>query len=239
MTRAWTLRQREAHDGGSLSKQKGTRTDRNPNLMAQIQGQDHVELHGVVKNVIYVVSNPDKKKKMASNSGHGVVVVLIVEGKNAKVVVHASGHQKALVKGSHATVNTFEKEWSIVPRTGQRLVLGAWVQNIDNQLVNIHKATDTPQGDSPDVYSTDLMDNSSKEEDMVEMSILEGMVNVIVRDGLGEDVPWVLDGDFNIILLVEERIGGVSSYGNGSWLFVDFITGCRFLDLGYTGPPFT
>ncbi|KAK8655227.1 hypothetical protein V6N13_107815 [Hibiscus sabdariffa] len=182
MTRAWTLRQREAHDGGSLSKQKGTRTDRNPNLMAQIQGQDHVELHGVVKNVIYVVSNPDKKKKMASNSGHGVVVVLIVEGKNAKVAYQ-------WVIGGKSNKENFGcglKVWkSIVPRTGQRLVLGAWVQNIDNQLVNIHKATDTPQGDSPDVYSTDLMDNSSKEEDMVEMSILEGMVNVIVRDGLG------------------------------------------------------
>ncbi|BFG35444.1 hypothetical protein CerSpe_217180 [Prunus speciosa] len=51
------------------------------------------------------------------------------------------------------------------------------------------------------------------------------------------DLPWLLVGDFNDILSVDEKLGGASS--GRSKGFKDWVDRHEMLDLGFTGPKFT
>lgn len=51
--------------------------------------------------------------------------------------------------------------------------------------------------------------------------------------------PWLLLGDFNEILLEEEKLGGASFNPNSASLFLDLMNKCQLMDLGSTGPKFT
>ena len=54
------------------------------------------------------------------------------------------------------------------------------------------------------------------------------------------DLPWLIIGDFNAILLVSEHRGGNSSSYNAKWkLFNEFVSNNFLLDLGFLGPEFT
>ena len=52
-------------------------------------------------------------------------------------------------------------------------------------------------------------------------------------------MPWLCFGDFNEIVLVEEKLGGVQRSQNQMAAFREAIQQCRFKDLGYCGPEFT
>lgn len=51
--------------------------------------------------------------------------------------------------------------------------------------------------------------------------------------------PWLLAGDFNVILSSDERRGGSPRNTNGCKLFRSFIHNHDLIDLGYTGHRFT
>ncbi|KAL4296172.1 hypothetical protein GQ457_12G018930 [Hibiscus cannabinus] len=55
----------------------------------------------------------------------------------------------------------------------------------------------------------------------------------------GEAIPWILGGDFNVILDGEERVGCSDSVSGGSRRFGEFIQSNGLVDLGFQGPPFT
>ena len=52
-------------------------------------------------------------------------------------------------------------------------------------------------------------------------------------------LPWVCMGDFNEILLSEEKHGGRARPHSQMQAFRDVLDTCGFLDLGFTGPEFT
>ena len=52
-------------------------------------------------------------------------------------------------------------------------------------------------------------------------------------------LPWVCMGDFNEILLSEEKHGGRARPHSQMQAFRDVLDICGFLDLGFTGPEFT
>ena len=52
-------------------------------------------------------------------------------------------------------------------------------------------------------------------------------------------MPWLCFGDFNEIMSVEEKLGGVQRSQNQMDAFREAIHQCRFKDLGYCGPKFT
>ena len=52
-------------------------------------------------------------------------------------------------------------------------------------------------------------------------------------------LPWVCMGDFNEILLSEEKRGGKERPHRQMQAFRDVLDTCGFLDLGFTGPEFT
>ena len=52
-------------------------------------------------------------------------------------------------------------------------------------------------------------------------------------------MPWLCFGDFNEIVSVEEKLGGVQRSQNQMDAFREAIHQCRFMDLGYCGPEFT
>lgn len=51
--------------------------------------------------------------------------------------------------------------------------------------------------------------------------------------------PWLLSGDFNVIMCADERQGGVVTSKIGCSLFKNFFFQNGFLDLGFQGPKFT
>ncbi|KAL4351355.1 hypothetical protein GQ457_06G013440 [Hibiscus cannabinus] len=55
----------------------------------------------------------------------------------------------------------------------------------------------------------------------------------------GEAIPWILGGNFNVILDGEERVAGSDSVSGGSRRFGEFIQSNGLVDLGFQGPPFT
>ncbi|KAK8690682.1 hypothetical protein V6N13_074213 [Hibiscus sabdariffa] len=55
----------------------------------------------------------------------------------------------------------------------------------------------------------------------------------------GEDVPWLLGGDFNAILRWQERVGGSSRTSGVSKLFQDFVFASKLLEVEYVGADFT
>ena len=52
-------------------------------------------------------------------------------------------------------------------------------------------------------------------------------------------MPWLCFGDFNEIVSVEEKLGGVQRSQYQMDAFREAIQQCRFKDLGYCGPEFT
>ncbi|KAL4302847.1 hypothetical protein GQ457_10G018520 [Hibiscus cannabinus] len=55
----------------------------------------------------------------------------------------------------------------------------------------------------------------------------------------GADIPWIVEGDFNVILSADERRGGVDTHVQGSRPFEDFIFQSGLADMGFRGPHFT
>lgn len=53
------------------------------------------------------------------------------------------------------------------------------------------------------------------------------------------DLPWVIVGDFNKVLNVEEKFGGLAVDLHWALRFQDFLNYCRMIDLGFSGPEFT
>lgn len=53
------------------------------------------------------------------------------------------------------------------------------------------------------------------------------------------DLPWVIVGDFNKVLNVEEKFGGLVVDLHWALRFQDFLNYCRMIDLGFSGPEFT
>ncbi|KAL0012555.1 hypothetical protein SO802_007663 [Lithocarpus litseifolius] len=54
-----------------------------------------------------------------------------------------------------------------------------------------------------------------------------------------EKLPWICFGDFNEILSMEEKLGGLSRSQNQMEKFRNVVNYCGFKDLGYVGPDFT
>ncbi|KAL4386403.1 hypothetical protein GQ457_09G026060 [Hibiscus cannabinus] len=53
------------------------------------------------------------------------------------------------------------------------------------------------------------------------------------------DIPWVVGGDFNVILCADERRGGSSAHVQGSRPFAEFLCRSGLHDMGFRGSPFT
>ncbi|KAK8497930.1 hypothetical protein V6N11_072884 [Hibiscus sabdariffa] len=55
----------------------------------------------------------------------------------------------------------------------------------------------------------------------------------------GDDEPWLTGGDFNALLEMTERVGGLVLHNGVSYSFLDFVSITGLLDLEFRGPPFT
>ncbi|XP_070041492.1 uncharacterized protein [Nicotiana tomentosiformis] len=53
------------------------------------------------------------------------------------------------------------------------------------------------------------------------------------------DSPWCVIGDFNVIVFVEEKIGGILYQMSKSMDFLYMIEDCGLVDLGFYGPKYT
>ncbi|XP_055804681.1 uncharacterized protein LOC129873581 [Solanum dulcamara] len=51
--------------------------------------------------------------------------------------------------------------------------------------------------------------------------------------------PWLIDGDFNVILSWEEKLGGLPVFYQEIEDFTNFITVCELTDMGYIGSTYT
>ena len=51
--------------------------------------------------------------------------------------------------------------------------------------------------------------------------------------------PWCIIGDFNVILLTQEKMGGRDYNINKSSEFINIIESCGLVDMGYNGQPYT
>lgn len=51
-------------------------------------------------------------------------------------------------------------------------------------------------------------------------------------------IPWILEGDFNVIIFNYERKGGAKVRLGGNMLFKDFIFYQSLIDLGFKGPSY-
>jgi hypothetical protein len=54
-----------------------------------------------------------------------------------------------------------------------------------------------------------------------------------------DDLPWLYASDFNEILCQSEQLGQNERNENQMDNFNDYLSDCRFADLGYSGHPFT
>ncbi|KAE8668460.1 hypothetical protein F3Y22_tig00112319pilonHSYRG00128 [Hibiscus syriacus] len=63
--------------------------------------------------------------------------------------------------------------------------------------------------------------------------------NQLVRLNPGNTVPWLLRGDFNVILKPDEGTGCSHRHTNGSHLFTDFLSSMGLWDISFRGPTFT
>lgn len=62
--------------------------------------------------------------------------------------------------------------------------------------------------------------------------------NLEVVAGL-HSMPWVIAGDFNEVLMGEEKFGGNPISMNGALQFQECLDICRMIDIGFSGPRFT
>lgn len=53
------------------------------------------------------------------------------------------------------------------------------------------------------------------------------------------ELPWVLGGDFSVVLNEEDKIGGLPVYPPEYEDFASCIKSCGLFDMGYKGSPFT
>lgn len=53
------------------------------------------------------------------------------------------------------------------------------------------------------------------------------------------NLPWMVGGDFNVIIDVEEKIGGLPVYPNEVEVFFFCICSCELIDLNFKGSPLT
>lgn len=53
------------------------------------------------------------------------------------------------------------------------------------------------------------------------------------------DMPWIVRGDFNVVLYEDENIGGLSVHPHKYEDFAFYVNSCGLFDLGYKGSPFT
>ena len=53
------------------------------------------------------------------------------------------------------------------------------------------------------------------------------------------DLPWVIAGDFNKVLGVEEKFGGRAIDLHRALRFQECLNNCKMIDLGFFGPKFT
>nr|XP_009620919.1 uncharacterized protein LOC104112639 [Nicotiana tomentosiformis] len=53
------------------------------------------------------------------------------------------------------------------------------------------------------------------------------------------ELPWLVGGDFNVILNEEEKIGGLPVYPPEYEDFAFYVNSCELFDTGHTGSPFT
>ena len=51
--------------------------------------------------------------------------------------------------------------------------------------------------------------------------------------------PWVMAGDFNEMLIDEDKFGGRGVSVNRSLAFKDCLDGCNMVDMGFNGPKYT
>ncbi|KAG5568398.1 hypothetical protein H5410_064588, partial [Solanum commersonii] len=56
---------------------------------------------------------------------------------------------------------------------------------------------------------------------------------------LGMDIPWLIEGDFNIILNSEEKIGGLPVLDSEHEDFENYISSCDLEEIHFKGSPFT
>lgn len=47
-------------------------------------------------------------------------------------------------------------------------------------------------------------------------------------------LPWLVEGDFNVILNAEEKLGGLLVYHKETTEFNECINACGLMDIGYT-----
>ena len=62
--------------------------------------------------------------------------------------------------------------------------------------------------------------------------------NLIAVSGL-HSLPWVIVGDFNEVLMGEDKFGGRSVNINRAFIFQECLDTCRMIDIGYSGAWFT
>ena len=62
--------------------------------------------------------------------------------------------------------------------------------------------------------------------------------NLIAVSGL-HSLPWVIVGDFNEVLMGEDKFGGRSVNINRALIFQECLDTCRMIDIGYSGAWFT
>lgn len=51
--------------------------------------------------------------------------------------------------------------------------------------------------------------------------------------------PWIIVGDFNEVLVEEDKFGGRMISANRSLIFKECLDFCNMVDLGFNGPYFT
>lgn len=62
--------------------------------------------------------------------------------------------------------------------------------------------------------------------------------NLAVVAGL-HSMPWVIVGDFNEVLMGDDKLGGNSVNINRELRFQDCLDSCKMIDIGFAGPRFT
>ncbi|XP_009595534.1 uncharacterized protein [Nicotiana tomentosiformis] len=105
-------------------------------------------------------------------------------------------------------------QWDVVIDTDQQLTIMVYHQDIENHIMMTF------------VYAK----CSSLER-------LELWDNLYYLDR-DMELPWVVGGDFNMILNEEEKIGGLPVYPPEYEDFVFYVNSCGLFDMGYKGSPF-
>ncbi|XP_059288381.1 uncharacterized protein LOC132041688 [Lycium ferocissimum] len=61
----------------------------------------------------------------------------------------------------------------------------------------------------------------------------------IVQVALNVQVPWIVEGDFNVILKPEENLGGLPMHHKETAEFAHFVNNCGLLELKFSGSRYT